>query len=73
MSRAAAIQAELESLGYRMEPSLTMLDSEDDGAAIIDLATGEMVENEHDLPPKVIDLATEWSMLNAPTGLGPAM
>ena len=58
--RLMQIEAELQSLGYRMAHSLSALDNE--GHAIVEIASGETVE-ESGLPARVIELATEWSRL----------
>lgn len=57
-ARLAAIDAELLLLGYRMEPSLSVLDGQ--GHCVIELATGESID-----PPAgaVLDLAIEWTLL----------
>ncbi len=64
-ARRSAIESELLGLGYRMAPSLSQLDEE--GAAIVEVTTGEMAD-ESGLPPRVIELATEWSTLSASRG-----
>jgi len=53
------IQAELEQLGYRMEPSLSAIDGEE-GHAVVDIASGDLVD-----PPegRVMELAIAWSVL----------
>jgi hypothetical protein len=53
------IQAELEQLGYRMEPSLSAIDGEE-GHAVVEISTGDLVD-----PPqgRVLDLAVAWSVL----------
>lgn len=62
-ARQAEIQAELAALGYRMEPSLDAL-AGDEGHAIIDLSTGEVIDPPND---KVLALASEWSRLEGVT------
>lgn len=56
--RQAEIEAELSSLGLRMEPSLSALDEA--GHAIIEIESGECID-----PPneRVLQLAEEWSRL----------
>jgi len=61
--RQAEIQAELAALGFRMEPSLDAL-AGDEGHAIIDLSTGEVIDPPNDA---VLLLASEWSRLEGVT------
>ncbi len=57
------VEQELSAVGYRMAPSLTSLDSEDDGDAI-ETADGEPVDDEAALPQRVLELAAEWTQLH---------
>jgi len=57
--RQSQIDAELQALGYQMEPSLSALDGQ--GHALIDVATGECVDPPND---HVLVLATEWSEID---------
>ena len=60
-TRKQEIGAELRALGVRMEHSLSAFDGE--GHAIINLATGEQVEEPSGM---MIRLAEEWSVLEGP-------
>lgn len=53
------IQAELQQLGYRMEPSLSAIDGEE-GHAVVEIGSGDLVD-----PPegRVMELAIAWSVL----------
>lgn len=57
------IDARLAALGLMMVPSLSSLDSEDDGDDIVYIASGESVEHPNLLPAEVLDLAMQWSKL----------
>lgn len=58
LSNTSTIDSRLAALGYRMEPSLSSLDSEDDGDALIDMATEELVDPPTD---ELRDLAVAWT------------
>ncbi len=59
-TRQEVIQQHLATLGLRMEHSLSVLDGE--GHAIMRIDTDELADYE-DLPPGVIALAEEWTVL----------
>ena len=59
-ARKEQIQKELQSLGLRMEPSLSVFDGS--GHALIRISDDESVDP-LDYPPQVLALAEEWSML----------
>jgi hypothetical protein len=64
LSRQGQIQLELAQFGLRMEHSLASMAGE--GHAIVNAATGEMVDGYDDLSPDVIALAEEWTRLEGP-------
>lgn len=58
LTYASMADSRLAELGYRMEPSLSSLDSEDDTDALVELETGELVD-----PPseEIRELALAWA------------
>ncbi len=63
LEAVSRIEAELAAAGYRMEASLSSLDSEDDGDSI-EVIGGEVVEDETELPEHVLELARAWTTLH---------
>lgn len=62
--RKLEVEKLLQASGLKMEVSLSAIS---DGAhAVTDIATGEMVDDLGSYDPSIVELATEWSLIEGP-------